>query len=118
MSRANRRDARMTGPAGRAAAALCLAPCLVLAPAPVLGLDRAPLPSETPMEPCPSQGAGFARIPGTATCIRVSGRAAAGIDAGSGRKAAPVRGRLSIDARSPTDLGPMRSFLRIEAGAH
>ncbi|WP_342149637.1 porin [Methylorubrum sp. SB2] len=89
---------------------------LALAPGTVFALDRAPLPSEAPMEACPEQGAGFARIPGTATCLRVSGRVAAGIDAGTHGSAAPVRGRFSVDTRSATDLGPMRSFLRLDAG--
>jgi len=68
------------------------------------------------MEACPEQGAGFARIPGTTTCLRVSGRVAAGIDAGTHGGAAPVRGRFSVDTRSNTDLGPVRSFLRLDAG--
>lgn len=90
---------------------------VVVAPASAASaLERAPLPSEAPMEACPEQGAGFARIPGTATCVRVSGRIAAGIDMGRGRSAAPVHGRFSVDARSDTDLGPVRSFLRIDAG--
>ena len=89
---------------------------LVLAALPAAAFERAPLPSEAPMEPCPSQGAGFARIPGTETCLRVSGRVAAGLDVGGARMAAPVRGRISIDARGQSDLGPVRSFLRVEAG--
>ncbi|WP_232629976.1 porin [Methylobacterium sp. Leaf118] len=92
-----------------------LALCLALAPMAAVARDRAPLPSEDAMEPCPSQGPGFARIPGTATCLRVSGRVA--VDAGAGRAAAPVRGRLSIDTRSPSEFGPVRSFLRIGPGA-
>ena len=70
------------------------------------------------MEPCPSQGANFFRIPGTTTCLRLSGRVRAGIDAGPGRTAAPVQGRVSVDARGNSALGPVRSFVRIEAGAH
>lgn len=89
---------------------------LGLAPGAALGFERAPLPSEAPMEACPGQGAGFARIPGTSTCLRVSGRVAAGIDAGTHGSAAPVRGRFSVDTRSDSDLGPVRSFLRLEAG--
>ncbi|MFY9292058.1 MAG: porin [Methylorubrum rhodinum] len=89
--------------------------CLVSAPGAALGLERAPLPSEAPMEACPEQGAGFARIPGTSSCLRVSGRVSAGIDAGSHGGAVPVRGRFSVDTRSATDLGPVRSFLRLDA---
>ena len=85
---------------------------------PAAAFERAPLPSEAPMEPCPSQGANFFRIPGTTTCLRLSGRVAAGLQTGAGRTAAPVMGRLSVDTRSETDLGPVRSFVRIEAGYH
>jgi hypothetical protein len=84
---------------------------------PAAAFERAPLPSEAPMEPCPSQGANFFRIPGTTTCLRLSGRVRAGIDAGPGRTAAPVQGRVSVDARGDSALGPVRSFVRIEAGA-
>lgn len=85
-------------------------------PGAALALERAPLPSEAAMEACPEQGAGFARIPGTSICLRVSGRVAAGVDMGRHGSAAPLRGRFSVDTRSPTDLGPVRSFLRLEAG--
>lgn len=99
-----------------------LGPCLALMPLsasvlPAGAFERAPLPSEAPMEPCPSQGAGFFRVPGTATCIRLSGRARAGIEAGAGRSTAPVQGRLAVDTRSESALGPVRSFLRIDAGS-
>ncbi|WP_331286462.1 MULTISPECIES: porin [Methylobacteriaceae] len=85
---------------------------------PAVAFERAPLPSEAPMEPCPREGAGFVRIPGTTTCLRLSGRVAAGLQTGAGRTAAPVAGRLSVDTRSETDLGPVRSFVRIDAGRH
>lgn len=85
---------------------------------PASAFERAPLPSEAPMEPCPREGAGFVRIPGTTTCLRLSGRVAAGLQTGAGRTAAPVMGRLSVDTRSETDLGPVRSFVRIDAGRH
>ncbi len=91
---------------------------LALSPLPAVASERPPLPSEAPMEPCPSQGAGFVRIPGTTTCLRLSGRAAAGVDVGAGRTTAPVRGRVSVDTRSETSLGPARSFVRIDAGRH
>ncbi|SFL65238.1 porin [Methylorubrum salsuginis] len=89
---------------------------LGLMPGAAIALERAPLPSEAPMEACPGQGAGFARIPGTSTCLRVSGRVAAGVETGTHGTAAPVRGRFSVDTRSDSDLGPVRSFLRLDAG--
>lgn len=89
-----------------------------------LAVERAPLPSEAPMEACPEQGAGFGRIPGTSTCIRLSGRVAAGVDAGTGRgrvrppTTVPVQGRVAIDARGDSEYGPVRSFVRIGAGRY
>ncbi len=92
---------------------------LILAAAPVLAFERSPLPSEGAMETCPEQGPGFGRIPGTTTCIRVSGRVAVGTDAGA-RVRSPATaasyGRLSVDTRSETDAGPLRSFVRVDAG--
>ncbi|MEH3116820.1 MAG: porin [Methylorubrum populi] len=89
---------------------------IALAPLSAGAFERPPSPSETAMEPCPSQGAGFVRIPGTATCLRLSGRVAAGVDVGAGRATAPVQGRISVDTRSESDVGPVRSFVRIDAG--
>lgn len=91
---------------------------LAMVPPLALAFERAPLPSEAPVEPCPWQGDGFVRIPGTTTCLRLSGRVAAGMGTGSARMPAPVQGRLSVDARSQTDLGPVRSFVRIDAGRY
>lgn len=91
----------------------------LLAAGPALAFDRERLASETPMELCPAQGAGFARIPGTSTCIRISGRVAAGADLGRADRAPgtpPNAARLQIDARSPSAYGDVRSVLRIGAG--
>ncbi|UMY17968.1 porin [Methylobacterium organophilum] len=91
---------------------------LLLAMGPAPARDRAPLPSETPMEACPEYGAGFGRIPGTSTCLRLSGRLAADAALGhtSGSAARPLQGRVSVDARSSSDYGPVRSFVRIGGG--
>ncbi|MGU3537258.1 porin [Methylobacterium sp. A54F] len=75
----------------------------------------------TPLQPCPSYGAGFVRVPGSTTCLRLSGRVRAGADAGSApaRLAPvepPVSGRFSIDTRSDTDYGPVRTFVRAGNG--
>jgi hypothetical protein len=65
--------------------------------------------------PCPSKGPGFVRLPGGDGCIRVSGRVVAG--AGLHGAAAPaVTGRLAIDNRADTDLGEVRTFVRIGNG--
>ncbi|KQQ29456.1 hypothetical protein ASF53_19255 [Methylobacterium sp. Leaf123] len=90
--------------------------CLALVPFAASAFERAPPPSEGPMEPCPSQGAGFFRIPGTATCIRLSGRVRADAEIGSRRTDIPVQGRIAVDTRSDSALGPVRSFVRIDAG--
>ena len=102
---------------------LAVASALVAAGLPAAAFERAPLPSEAPMEPCPAQGAGFDRIPGTSTCIRLSGRVAAGVDARVGGRArsstaVPVQGRVAIDARTDSEYGPVRSFVRIGAGRY
>ncbi|MCE4225682.1 hypothetical protein HCU64_18170 [Methylobacterium sp. C25] len=92
---------------------------LLLAAAPAAAFERAPLPSEGPMQKCPEQGPSFVRIPGTSTCIRLSGRVAAGADvATDGRtySAGTGNGRFAIDTRTDTAVGPMRSFVRIDAG--
>ncbi|GLS45432.1 porin [Methylobacterium brachythecii] len=92
---------------------------LFLAAAPATAFERAPLPSEAPMQKCPEQGPGFARIPGTSTCIRLSGRVAAGADVATDTRTYSTgtgSGRFAIDTRTDTAVGPMRSFVRIDAG--
>ena len=97
-----------------------LAPLAVLlAAAPAIALDRAKLPSEGAMEACPEQGAGFAKIPGTSTCMRLSGRVSAGAGIGTDSRTYPTgtsNGRFAIDTRTDTGAGPMRSFVHIDAG--
>jgi hypothetical protein len=66
--------------------------------------------------PCPKQGAGFVRVPGSPTCIRLSGRAAGGIDVGSHGAAPVTAGQLSIDTRSESEFGPVRAFVRMGHG--
>ena len=66
--------------------------------------------------PCPKQGAGFVRVPGSPTCIRLSGRAVGGIDVGSHGAAPVTAGQLSIDTRSESELGPVRAFVRMGHG--
>ncbi|TXM72081.1 hypothetical protein FV218_13920 [Methylobacterium sp. WL69] len=86
---------------------------------PVSARDRAVAPAGE-VRPCPSQGAGFVRVPGTTTCLRLSGRVAAGLAAGPAaerRNPAPLSlGRLSVDTRTTTDYGPVRAFVRMGTG--
>ncbi|MCC0807999.1 hypothetical protein FPV16_17585 [Methylobacterium sp. W2] len=71
-------------------------------------------------KPCPRHGSGFIRIPGSETCIRIGGRAAAGLDLRSredGPASRPIAsGRLAVDTRTETGYGPVRTYVRIDAG--
>lgn len=71
------------------------------------------------MEACPGRP-GFVRIPGAPHCTRLSGRVAAGIRAqtgAGGTVAAPVvAGRIAVDNRADTDLGEVRTYVRIGNG--
>jgi hypothetical protein len=116
--------ARERAMTGGSIGAGCLGACLVVLAGPAAALDLAlpPIPA-----PCAAQGPGFAAqgtgIGGTQTCLRIGGRVRA--EAGTaprrpGREApSPVRasGRLSIDARTPTELGPVRTFIRLHGGS-
>ncbi|GJE44413.1 porin [Methylobacterium soli] len=93
-----------------------LAGCL----APATAREPAKVPAPEPLRPCPAFGSGFVRIPGSRSCIRLSGRVGAGIDlrAGHGGAAAApaAAGRFAIDTRSESELGPVRTFVRIGNG--
>lgn len=85
---------------------------------PAAARERA-VPAAESIRPCPSQGPGFVRLSGSATCIRLSGRVTAGVDAGIGGRDAARRigdGRLAIDTRVQSDYGAVRTFVRIGAG--
>jgi hypothetical protein len=70
---------------------------------------------------CPS-GPGFVAVPGSDTCLRLSGRVAAGAAAANRRGPAEpgaeprLGGHLSVDARTATEAGPVRAFVRLDAG--
>ncbi|BDL41365.1 hypothetical protein MSPGM_39550 [Methylorubrum sp. GM97] len=75
---------------------------------------------------CSASGAGFFYIPGTDTCLRVSGRAR--FEAGyipvqnrtnSAGDLPQYRGlmRMNVDARTQTGYGTLRAFLRVEAAS-
>lgn len=75
---------------------------------------------------CSASGAGFFYIPGTDTCLRVSGRAR--FEAGyipvqnrtnSAGDLSQYRGllRMNVDARTQTGYGTLRAFLRVEAAS-
>ncbi|GJE51625.1 hypothetical protein GOFOIKOB_4686 [Methylobacterium tardum] len=77
---------------------------------------------------CGAYGAGFFYIPGTDTCLRVSGRAR--FEGGyqtsytrqSGTNSGDTSGyqgrmRINLDARTQTAYGTLRAFVRLDAGA-
>jgi hypothetical protein len=97
----------------------------LLAPGAVLAREakRPPLrpqPADQAMRPCPEFGPGFARAPGSATCVRIGGRVRvdgvvrdrrSAIEDGFGMSG---RALLSIDARTPTPAGVVRIYVRPE----
>ncbi|MCJ2092406.1 porin [Methylobacterium sp. J-072] len=76
---------------------------------------------------CSAFGAGFFYIPGTDTCLRVSGRArfeggymgSNSRRSGDGGDTSGYQGRLRInlDARTQTAYGTLRAFVRLDAGS-
>ena len=69
---------------------------------------------------CTSEGAGFFSIPGTETCLRVSGRVRSDyvVTQARGRyqDASGTRtgGRVQLDARTPTPYGTLRTVIRYD----
>ena len=75
---------------------------------------------------CSAYGAGFFYIPGTDTCLRVSGRARfeGGYMASNSRQTGngdtsgyQGRMRINLDARTQTAYGTLRAFVRLDAGS-
>ena len=96
--------------------AALLAGCL----APAAAREPIRAPAAEPLRPCPAYGTGFVRIPGSRSCIRLSGRVGAGLDLRAGQggaAAAPTSaGRFAIDTRSESEFGPLRTYVRIGNG--
>jgi hypothetical protein len=65
---------------------------------------------------CSYKGVGFVQVPGTATCVKVAGRAVAEAGAGTGGTRTRTGGTVSMDARTETGLGPVRTFVRLRVG--
>ncbi len=96
----------------------CAATLTVASPG--LGRDRAgPVDA---VRSCPRYGPGFVEVPGTSTCIRIGGRVRSEYGASSRRVArediAGFRngGQVSVDTRTDTAYGPLRSYVRVRAG--
>ncbi|MGF9761265.1 porin [Microvirga sp. 0TCS3.31] len=69
---------------------------------------------------CSTYGAGFFYIPGTETCLRVSGRVRAEyqylepLTRASNAIGFRARGRIALDARTATAYGLLRAYIRME----
>src|SRR6478736_2433251 len=69
---------------------------------------------------CSTYGAGFFYIPGTDTCIRVGGRArfewqyAQPYSRGDNVTGSRAIGRIYLDARTATEYGLLRAFVRYD----
>ncbi|HYF56144.1 MAG TPA: porin, partial [Salinarimonas sp.] len=70
---------------------------------------------------CSAYGTGFFFIPGTETCLRISGRVRAEYTVGEtfrrGQEGAfgwRARGQVNLDARTQTAYGTLRTFIRYE----
>jgi hypothetical protein len=91
----------------------------------VAGAQAADLPSKKAaaveyVKVCNTYGAGFFYIPGTDTCLRVSGRVRADyiyretFSRASDATGFRTRGRIQLDARTSTAYGLLRSVVRFE----
>ena len=84
----------------------------------VLAQPMKPLPPRAAMLACPEYGPGFFRQPGSLTCLRISGqvRGEAGLrQRGSSFQDSTgfsSRARVLLDARTQTELGPLRLVFR------
>lgn len=89
-----------------------------------LGLTAAGTTSALPAErvqaaaqPCPRYGPSFIRVPGSDVCVRLAGRVSGGIDPRARRFDAPeaplIAGRFTIDTRTESEFGPVRTFVRV-----
>jgi hypothetical protein len=87
---------------------------------------RALRPAPEPaMIPCPEHGPGFMRLPGSTTCVKVSGqvRGEIGVQGRRSRlgdEALPARraeARLTTETRTGTDYGQIRAVLSLRGNA-
>ncbi len=106
---------------------------LAFAPAAAMAADAVVIAEPEPVEyvrVCDAFGAGFFYIPGTETCLRISGyvRYRVGATSDDGLTDTPnfngyapdgwnkeTRARVNIDARQDTEWGMLRSYLRLQS---
>ncbi|WP_420100814.1 porin [Bosea sp. (in: a-proteobacteria)] len=106
--------------------AACL-PCAAFAqtigePLPGQAQPREPYSRPAPQtakgaRPCPEYGAGYVRIEGSSTCVRLGGgvRAEFGKSSHSGY-GQRTDGMVYLESRTDTALGPMRSVIAVRGG--
>lgn len=89
--------------------------------APANALERVPVPD--PVRACPRYGPGFVEVPGTSTCMRVGGRVRSEYTTGTRQVSRDqiagfgTSGRVSVDTRTDTAYGPLRSYVRVGVGS-
>lgn len=69
------------------------------------------------LRPCPQYGPGFVKMDGSNTCVRLSGEVQFEYGVGGGRRGSGATGTrtgamVELDARSETELGPLRAVIR------
>lgn len=71
------------------------------------------------LRPCPQQGPGFVKLDGSNTCVKLSGEVQFEYGVGGGRRgyyngSTGTRTGMAVelDARTETDLGPLRAVIR------
>lgn len=75
-----------------------------------------------PARSCSRHGPGFVEIPGTSTCIRIGGRVRSEYGTAvrqvlrDDMAAFRSSGAVSVDSRTDTAYGPLRSYVRLRAG--
>ena len=80
----------------------------------------APALAGEPTLACPRHSPGFIEIPGTSTCIRIGGRVRSEYGASARRVSRHdiagfgASGRVSVDSRTDTAYGPVRTFVRVK----
>src|SRR5215212_2868614 len=96
--------------------------CAVVVGGAALAADL-PAKSVAPVEyvrVCSTYGTGFFYVPGTESCLRISGRVRADyiylepFDRSQDATGFRARGRLNIDHRTMTEYGLLRTYLRFE----
>ena len=87
-----------------------------------VGAHAVDRPGVNALRSCPQHGPGFVEVPGTTTCVRIGGRVrseyqfSARRQRGTDASALRNSGQVSLDARSETPYGPIRTFVRVKGG--